>query len=66
MAPHELVELVTLLVTSASVGQRMSAGVESEVGGSVDILVMSREPTSIRRTISRGYQLESLAEQVIR
>jgi hypothetical protein len=62
MAPHELVELVTLLVTSASVGERMAVGVDTEVGGSVDILVMSREPATIRRITTRGYQLDSLPD----
>jgi len=60
MAAHELAELVALLVTSASIDERMSAGVQTEVGGSVDVLVMSREVPSVRRSITRSYQLEPL------
>lgn len=60
MAAHELAELVALLVTSATIDERMSEGVQTEVGGSVDVLVMSREVPSVRRSITRSYQLEPL------
>jgi hypothetical protein len=62
MEPDQLVQLATLLITAATVGERISQGMGAQVGGCVDILVLTREPNGIRRVTSRGFGPEPLDE----